>query len=354
MKNLLFLILFLSINIVSFSQAKTDKEKAYEKAKEAIAIMDQGNYDESIQLLEESWKLDRRNFNYPYEIGYAYILKKDYATACEYFEYVVKMNKINDQCYQMLGNAYSMAGKPKKAIAAYNKGLELFPNSGRLYLELGNMQGDDLNQAIKFYEKGVMADPNFSSNYYWLTKLFCRSTEEMWGMLYGEMFMNIERGSKRTEEISKLLFDTYKSEIQFTTDSTIMVSFCKNHEFRADNMTGKLPFSMIYEPGLMFAITVTDSINLESLNKIRSEHCMFYFDRKFDQMHPNLVFDWHKFLIEDDLFECYNYWLLMKGAPDEFDSWYNLNREKYDEFIKWFAANPLEIDDSNCFHRLKH
>jgi tetratricopeptide (TPR) repeat protein len=243
-----------------------------------------------------------------------------------------------------------MNGKPDKAIESYQKGLDDFPNSGKLYFELGNMQHDDLNKALEFYEKGIEVAPQYPSNYYAATKIFCNSTEEMWGMLYGELFINIERGSKRTEEISKLLFDTYFSEIQFTSDTSMTVSFCQNIVI-TDSKKKSLPFSMIYEPGLLFAITISDTITLASLNKIRENYISFYYERKFNKSHPNIVFDWHKTLIEKEQFECYNYWLLMKGSTDEFNAWHVSNKERFDDFINWFSENPMVIDDKNKFHR---
>jgi len=354
MKKTFILIGLVITAITGFSQTDSEKQEAYDKAKQAIELMDNGDYDKSIKLLEESAKLDPSNYIYPYEIGYALILKGKYKKATDYFEKAVKMDGINDQCFQMLGNAYSMGGEKDKAIDAYNRGLEIYPNSGRLFLEIGNVHQNDWNIALEYYEQGVRVDPTFSSNYYWLTKIFCNSTEEIWGMLYGEMFMNIERGSKRTEEISRLLFDTYKSEIQFTSDTTMSVSFCKNPVIYSDNKKIKLPFPMVYEPSLMLASIGLDTITLESLNKIRSEYINMYNEKKFNKSHPNIVFEWHDKLIKEEMFECYNYWLLGQGAPDEFNTWYDSNKERFDNFIKWFSENPMLIDEKNTFHRFDY
>jgi tetratricopeptide (TPR) repeat protein len=343
-------LLVLSLSL--FAQTETEKQQAYDKAKNAIQLMDDGKYDESIEILKESGKLDPDNYLYPYEIGYALLLKKEYKKASKYFEKVVKMDGINAQCYQMLGNSYSIGGKKEKALDAYQRGLEIYPNSGRLYLEIGNLYQEDLNKALEYYEKGVEVDPEFASNYYWLAKIFCNSDNEMWGMLYGEIFMNIERGSKRTEEISKLLFDTYKSEIKISSDSTMSVSFCKDHIM--GNEPGAIPLSMVYEPGLAFAAVNAKSITLESLNSIRKEFIDFYNDKKFNESHPNIIFEWHNKLINDNYFDCYNYWLMMQGSPEEFGAWYSSNENRFREFIKWFSDNPLLINKDNKFHRFNN
>lgn len=353
MKNTLTLFLLISLSSVGFSQTDADKKEAYDYAMEAIKLMDNGEIEKSIELLEKSCKLDPENYNYPYELGYAYYMKEDYNKAIVIYERVTKLKNITDQCYQMLGNAYDMNKQRDKAIEAYSRGLEEFPQSGRLYLELGNVHKDDFNKALEYYEKGIGVDPKYPSNYYWATKIFCNTRDEMWGMIYGEIFMNIERGSKRTEEISKLLFDTYLSQIQFKSDSSFSVSFCQNAIVYSDKKKA-LPFGMVYEPSLSFAIIGEDTITLYTLNKIRDKFISFYEERGFFKTHPNVLFDWHKKLIKENQFESYNYWLLMQGAPDEFAAWRNSNQTKFEIFINWFKSNPMPIDEKNMFLRINY
>ncbi len=338
---------------VGYCQSDADKGKAYEMVGEAIKLMDSGELDKSIDILKKAAKLDPKGYIYHYEMGYAYVMKKDYKKATSSLKKTLKLEGVNDQCYQMLGNTYSWSGNRKKAIEVYGKGLELYPNSGRLYVEMGNMHHDNMNKALELYETGVGLDPSYAPNYYWLAKIFCsNSTEEMWGMLYGELFMNMERGSKRTVEISELLYNTYFREINFTSDTSVSVSFCSNHIVYNKTEANILPFSLVYEPGLLFSLTGVDTITIKSLNQVRTDFISFYYDRKFNESHPNVLFEWHKLLIDKGYFESYNYWLLMKGAPEEFEIWYNENTEKFDEFINWFGRNPMVINKDNRFHRL--
>ncbi len=119
MNKIIFGLLFW---FLSFSlSAQTDKEVAFSKAKEAIKIMDEGKLDESIRLLEESQKLDSKNYIYPYEIAYAYILKKEYKKAIKILNKVKKYDSINSQVYQMSGNCYSYLGKPERQLKNMRK-----------------------------------------------------------------------------------------------------------------------------------------------------------------------------------------------------------------------------------------
>jgi tetratricopeptide (TPR) repeat protein len=358
MKKLIITTLILLTGLVTFGQ--DNKTIAKEKAKKAIELMDNVSVDDAIPLLEEAKKLDPDTYIYDYEIGYAYTIKQDYSKALEIYKRVIKYKDANDQCYQMLGNLYDYNGDPENAIKAYDKGLKKFPNSGILYLEKGtiyNMQ-ERFNEALSCYELGIKVDPAFPSNYYRATQLLCKSEEEVWGMLYGEIFLNLEPNSERTEEISKLLFDTYKSQIKFTSDTSLSVSFCKNAVINVsvndlkhfDQF--KLPFgSMIYEITLMLSIVDEKNIDLNSLNRIRDNFVFNYFDKKHNIKYPNVLFDYQKKVKDSGHLEPYNYWLLSSGDINNFSLWKEKNNDKWEKFTEWFNNNRLQLDQDNKFTR---
>lgn len=332
--------------------AQTNEQIALEKGKEAIKLMDDGYIDKSIELLEEAQKLDPEKFAYPYEIAYAYYMKEEYKTAIKTLEKTEKYKNINDKLYQLMGNSYDMLENSKEAIKTYEKGLKKFPNSGPLYLELGVMQlhKEELNAALSYFEKGINVAPSFPSNYYWASKLFCDSDEEVWGMIYGELFMNLERNSKRTVEISKLLFDTYKSEIKFANDSSISVSFSKNNVIDINNI--KIPFGVgIYEPTLLMSLLSVKEINISSLDIIRSNFVDNYYKQGYDKRYPNVLFAYQKKVKDAGHMEAYNYWILMQGDTYEFMNWQLANKDKWDAFTEWFSANPLQLNEENRFTR---
>lgn len=351
----LFALLFLG----QLSYGQTNKEQAITKAKEAIKLEDeQGKFDEAIKLFEEAQKLDPENINYPYEMAYAYSGKKDYKKASDILENLLSHKDVHGRVYQALGNAYDYQGKADKAIDAYEKGVKKFPNSGELYLELGNMKiaKKDYNNALTYYEKGIENDPKFPSNYYWASKIFLSTDEEVWGMLYGEIFMNLERNSKRTAEISKLLFDTYKSEIKFTSDTSFGVSFSKNASMNINDLKDpkkfKLPFGIgTYEPILSIAVVGEKSIDINSLDKIRNNFVDGYFKGDASKIYPNLLFDYQQKIKIAGHFEAYNHWLLMKGDEDGFEKWQKVNKIKWDNFTKWYSDNRMQVDLTHKFYR---
>ncbi|MCH5689913.1 tetratricopeptide repeat protein [Niabella sp. W65] len=171
--NIKTISLLLLLTTSQITLAQTNKEKALAKGKEAIKLMDNGQLDKSIQLLEEAQKIDPEDVNYPYELGYAYYIKKDFRKASQILEGLLVHKDANDRVYQLLGNAYDHMGNSDKAIAQYEAGLKKFPNSGNLYLEMGVMQmaKQDYAKALAYYEKGIEVAPGFPSNYYWAAKI---------------------------------------------------------------------------------------------------------------------------------------------------------------------------------------
>jgi tetratricopeptide (TPR) repeat protein len=361
-KTLKLICLFLLTGNFAFAQA--NQELAKQKLKEAVKLEDeQGKYDEALKLILEAQQLDPENIDYPYELAYTYNAKKEYKKSIEVLEKLLTHKDVYDQVYQALGSAYDYDGNSEKAISTYELGLTKFPKSGVLYTELGNMNLNkkDYTNAVKYYEKGIEVSPKSTANYYRVAKIFLATENELWGLIYGEIFMNLERSSKRTEEMSKLLFDTYKSQITFKNDTSLNVSLYKNVMTIEDvkNMEKKgLPFGMAYEmttslATISLALSKGDDrvINLNSLNTLRSNFLKFYYEKDFNKKYPNILFDYQKEIEKQGHLEAYNHWILMKGDEVEFSKWKNANLEKWDSFIKWFGPNPLKLSEGHYFNR---
>ena len=315
----LFLIL---VSLISLNALSQRNEIAWNKAKEAIKLMDEGKIDESIVLLKECEKIDGKDYTYPYEIAYAYVLKKDYETAINILDKTKKYKNASSQVYQMSGNCYSYQGKPELAIKEYEAGIKKFPNAANLYLEKGNifLIQKKYSDAVQNYERGIQADPSFPSNYYRQALLYMDSNDKLSGLIYGEIFMNLERTTNRTTEISKLLFDTYKQSIQINDDETkidfleiiIEAKKLKNNDIIIMNQK---------------------EINLKTLTEIRIEFIKNYYEEDYKK-YPNVLFEYHKTMLDKGLLDSYNNYILQMGASDEFLEWKNSNKEKYDEFVQ--------------------
>ncbi len=353
---LVSLLVCLSCTLV----AQTNRDVAQEKLREAIQLMDNGSIQESIELLEECIHLDPGDITYRYEMAYAWYLDNQYDTVIAILSELAEHPDAGDLIFQLLGNSYDYTSDPGQAIATYKRGLERFPHSGRLHLELGNMAwlAGNYSEAISWYEKGMRAEPSYSSNYYRAALFFLQTHDEVWGMIYGEIFMNLERNSARTEEMSQLLYATYKSEITITDkgDSAqdYSISFSQSI-VTTDAKKPMLPFGLVaYEPSLVMAVVGHRWIDIHSLNEIRTRFIDNYFANRFNKKYPNVLFDYQRAIQEAGHLECYNYWILSKGDEVAFETWYLENQEKWEAFVAWFIDNPIEITEKNVFVRTNY
>lgn len=347
------LLLFLTAGQIAYGQ--DSKQLALSKGQEAVKLMDNGKIDDGIKLLEEAQRLDPERYEYKYEMAYALYLKEDFKGAIKILEKYKDHKDQNERSFQLWGNSYDMLGKSDKAFEIYDAGLAKFPKSGMLYLEKGNVHWNkkEYEKALPYYEKGIEVAPMFASNYYRATRIYCNSTEEVWGMIYGEIFMNLERNTKRTAEMSKLLYDTYLREIKRTGDNSFSVSFSKNAALSAKSAeSGKLPYGIgVYEPTLVLSMLSAKSIDMNSLDAIRSSFIDIYFQNENGKTYPNALFSYQKRIKEAGHLEAYNHWILMKGDEAAFDKWQSENIDKWDIFTTWFGQNPLKLNDANKFYR---
>ena len=354
-----------------YGQSEEDKEQAYKLAKEAIRLMDEeGNFDKSIELLEKSKKLDPNNLTYSYEIAYAHYNLKDYKKAIKILEKLKNRKDVTEVVFQLLGNSYDILGDPEKAIETYSNGLKIFENSGSLYLELGivNFFKENYNEAIQCWENGIIVEPEFPSNYYWLAKIFSNTNEKIWALFYGEIFMNLERGSKRTEEISNKLFSVFQEcyisksdtsgEFQLTEKGFQITINSKKDLKNIAKGKDFLPFEGVFASDFAIAGAFAYEDGTTSINEIfniRSSIINLWFnEKKHCKNFSNILMDYQKTIYDKGYLEPYTYWLLMKGNEKEFEDWYNKNEENFKLFITWYQNNPLRITKKDKYARIQY
>ncbi|MFT5336970.1 MAG: tetratricopeptide (TPR) repeat protein [Luteibaculaceae bacterium] len=351
---------FLLMMLVGFSAlSQTKKEKAQKMGIEAVQIMDEGDYNTSIKMLKKARKLDPESIHYDYEIAYALYSQKKYKKAIKILEKIIVDPEAVDVHFQLLGNAYDLIGMPDKAILSYVKGQAVFPQSGKLYLEPGIVEyyRENYDKAISYWEKGISVEPNFASNYFWLGRTFSFSDELIWSVLYGEIFMNLERNTKRTVEMSEILFKSYSKAIQLFPDS-VSVNFSNRFELTKDDLE-IFPFSMTYGINMVLSATISlldrenNNITIRDIHDIRSLFLANWFEKGNDSTYTNVLFDFQREISVNGFMEPYGFWLLMKGNEEAFGVWYEENETLFNAFAEWFNKIDLEIDVANYFSRAK-
>jgi hypothetical protein len=334
----------------SFFSFFAQDNPASKEINEAIKEMDAGNFSQSRVILEGVLKQDSTNYDAWYEYAYSYYMQKDYAKAVQIMQTQTDHAEATDQLWQMIGNSQDIMGNSEDALATYAKGMERFPHSGRLYVESGNifLIKGEIEKAIPYYEKGIQMAPEFPSNYYRLARIFCNSENEIWGLIYGEIFINLERNTQRTREMSAILYQTYQNIFLFGKDG-VGTSFAKD-------MT---PFTMEFEATMATAAAQYQlsnkkpSINVASLLSIRKEFLKIWMQSESAKQYPVILFDFWQGIDDMNFFECYHYWAFSQAPNDQFEKWRKANETNFGYFVKWYNPNPIVITEANYFSRSK-
>lgn len=352
--------LILGIALIGFlipTNAQTNPEKAVDLKNKAIELMDNGIVEESLKLLQQAQELDPNNILIPYEIAFAYQLAKDYDKSIEVTKPLLKHKDVFDQVYQLIGNSYDLMGDKDKAIQYYDKGIKKFPNSGKLYLEKGIVltSQEMWNEALDSWEKGIAADPIHSSNYYYASQLLSQTNEKIWSIYYGEIFINLEPNTERTKIISKLIYDTYKACLpikgnawhqSFSEKATnISLGSLKNFKLSFETV-----HTLTMEKGCK---DVEAKFTIDNLIKIRKQF-LTNWNEDNAKYYPNLIFEYHNFLIDKNMIVPYFYWLLKDGSITEFENWKAANQIAYDNFLKWQKEYPMTFTDKNKTNRFSY
>lgn len=346
MKKILFGLLVIAINFnLCFAQ------NADSLLNRAVLLIDRGELVEAEKEIKQSIAKGIDTLPLHYELAWIYYITADYQKAIQTLEPLCERADVTPDIYQLLGNAYDEKGDFNSAITQYNKGLAKFPNAGCLYLEKGNIsyKSNRYEDAFFYYEKGIEIEPEYPSNYFRASQLFFASTEMVWGAMYGEIFMNLEKhAEERCKQMSKTLYDCYFDQIKFNgrkveVDFNNPVIVYSNSEERPNL------FPESFRSAMTKACNGYRYLDIKTLVQIRKKFINEFYANFSD--FDNVLFDYHKKLINAGHFEAYNYWLFAYGANAEANQWVKQNKTKWDSFLQWLENNPLKIEKENVFSR---
>ena len=266
----LFIILFLSISIVGFSQ---DFEKIL---KEGIALHDQGKYRLAIQKYERAAQIDKKSSIVYYEMAYSYYLLKDYKKSIKQSKKAIKVAKSNKDnsillsSYLINGAAIDDNGNTKKAIKVYQKAIKKFPDNYLLRYNLGYsfFKNKENDKAQAMIEKAIALNPKHTTSHILLSHITRNKNLRVQSIMAISHFLYLENLNHPVNVTarSKEAFDIFKKQTigNVTKDGensiTINLSMTDNDDFSNINMM----LSLIEASNRITA----DSLNLSENQRI--------------------------------------------------------------------------------------
>ena len=185
----------------------------------AKSFMNAGDFENALLVLRQALILAPNDLELGKDLVLTYTLKRDFARARENVITLCDRPNADVVCFQLAGNVFKALEETKECERYYKIGLKKFPNSGPLYSEYGELLWSSKDpRAIQLWEKGIQTDPGYGGNYYNAAVYYYYTTEKVWGLIYGEIFINLEGLSERSRSMRETLLKGYKEKLFIDAD----------------------------------------------------------------------------------------------------------------------------------------
>jgi Tfp pilus assembly protein PilF len=326
----IYSFLFATLLCVAAIAQPGDIKSLHETAKN---FMRTGDFDNAIIVLSRALQQDTKNLELQKDLVMSYYLKRDYTKALDGVKALIDRDDADVMTYQIAGNVYKALEQAKDCDKMYKKALKKFPNSGPLLSEYGELLWATNNySAIEYWEKGIKADPGYSGNYYNAAMYYFFTKDKVWSIIYGEIFVNMESLSERGAAMKQLVLQGYKEKLFAEAD--LMAGQEKNKsEFAKAFLSSMNKQSSIVARGL----------NTDILTMIRTRFILDWYQTNAAK-YPFRLFDYHRQLLSEGMFEAYNQWLF---GPSEnlaaYDNWTKTHSEEYNGFTAFQKSRVFRM-----------
>lgn len=336
-RNSILFIAFLFISSLALSQPAEDAETMHENGNN---FLKKGDYDNAILLLNKALLAKPADMQITKDLMFAYYVKRDFSKAIEIGKPLVEREDADVQCFQMLGMTYKELAEEKESEKLYKKGIKKFPEEGILYSLYGEMIAEKQPEnAIKLWEKGVEVDPNNPNDYFFLAKKYAETGNVTWSILYAETFLNMESFTARSTEIKNLLLNEYKIFFLGSANNPSQRTNVKNDPFA----------EAVSETFLKQKTQLGFGINPESLALVRARFILDWFN-SYSTRYSFRLFEHQKQLLQEGLFEAYNFWLFGPAANlKSYQTWQQYHQTELNDFLGFIRSKVYKIAPGEQF-----
>ena len=169
-----------------------------------------------------------KNYLVQYERLYNLYLLGRYEEVMKARKSMLGNKRSTERAYQIIGNSFDLTGDRKTAFKVYMDGIKQFPESGFLLMEVGTLYllDGDYDKALEYYNKGIVAQPNFASNYFRAANLYLSSTNfKVWGLIYAESAILLAPSDEsRHKQLADKIVNCLKESISMTFGDKAVLS----------------------------------------------------------------------------------------------------------------------------------
>lgn len=330
----------------------------------AISAMNAGRYPEAEKTLRQ---LVRRYPSYDdarYELALVLSLQQRFDDAIGECKILCDTSRPKerqrDLYFQLLGNLYAQKDDTANADATYRLGVQRFPTSARLHVEIAirHAMHGDLDEALDEIETAISGDPTYPLSYYWGARFYRASSERIWAIFYAEIFLNLRPNSPKADEISSLWYNLFREAVeQFDQEGRIVLS----REIRGtigDGAAPTRPFAEAYTEVLTDAARQLRfnrdfELPVASIDTMLTRFVELWHERGYDRRYSNVVIERYRQLRQEGLLSAYVHVLAQHGKPMQYEEYAKHNRDALQRLERWIERNRLIITRDNYISRYR-
>lgn len=320
----------------------------YEQAKNYQST---GATKQAIVLLQQAIQIAPNVMVLHRDLAQGYIILRQYDEAYKTVEPIITQNDADEQTYYIAATALLAMGEKKKTKKVLEKGIKIFTHSGLLYHELGQYYeaGNELEYALDSWLRGIEEDPAYHLNYYEATRLYSITKRQLWAVLYGEIFINMERQTSRSIETRKLVLEGYTKI--FASIGTGDVPRFGDYKYADDELNFE---DAVMKTFMQLAPVVADGMTAENLTMLRSRFIMEWMNT-YNAKFPFSLFTYQEKMMRDGQFDAYNQWLFGQAENTaQYNSWQQFHTNAIPAFNAWAAQNLFYNTSADFYNSKKY
>jgi len=336
-------LLFLLLGPGVFAQP-VQKEEVPVLRSNARQFLQSGDYANAIMVYNQLIALEPSNLTHRRQLAQVYFLQGNLKNAEKTVSPLLKEKNADAETFQVACLIFSAMKRYDEAKDVIHKGLQKFPGAGMLYKEKADLllAQEKYSEATEALEKGVEHDPSFPQNYYNLSKMYFYSRNYLRAIYTGEIFLNLEPFTARSEEMKKNIFESYKLLIASLNELAL--------NGKADQYENPKNFEQaVLQSFMNVRNTVSGGVHVSSLTMLRIRF-LLYWNKMFARIYPCELFDQQQRLLLNGCFEAYNQWCFGRSDQEkQYIDWARENSTTMNRFDTWFRSHPLSIPQGQFY-----
>lgn len=346
-------LVFAILSVIVTPDAHGQPASAKRRLEQAVAAMNAKRYGEAETILRNLVKRYPTYADARYELAIALSLQNKFDEAIELCtelcDTTLPSNKQREQYFQLLGDLYSQQDDTARAFETYRIGLERFPQSARLHVQLALLlkQRGQHDSALAEIEHAIEADPTYPLSYYWGARFYRASREPIWAILYAEIYLNLRPNSSRADETSALWYNVFREVVeQFDEERRIVLWQPSQRTIR--DSASRLPFPEAYTTVLTECVRQLHfnrdfELPLASLDTALGCFIARWKALGYDTVYRNILFERYDHLAREGLLGAYVHVLAQFGKPMQYAEYAEYHRQELARLQRWIERYPLTI-----------